>query len=133
MIQLVSVKAPVWSPAWSSGLKIHCCCSCGTGHSSSSDWIPGPRTSICHGCDQKWRKKGIIQYVIYWYWLFSLRIIRDEFKLSHVYFVPFYYWILFLGFLVSVCLLCWVWFFFFLFWPQLLHMEVPKLGVKSEL
>ena len=41
MIHLASGEALVLSPALCSGLKNHRCCSCGVGHSSSSDSIPG--------------------------------------------------------------------------------------------
>ena len=43
-------------PAWCRGLRIRHCCSCGVGHSYNSDFVPGLRNSICHGCGQK--KKG---------------------------------------------------------------------------
>ena len=52
-----SVEMLVQSPARHSGLRIQCCCSCGAGHSASSDLIPGQGTSICHGCSWKRKKK----------------------------------------------------------------------------
>ena len=36
-------------PLWDSGLRIWCCCTCGLGHSSSSDFISGLQTSLCQG------------------------------------------------------------------------------------
>ena len=50
---VVSVMTQVQSPAWCSGLRVQCFCSCGTGHSYDSDSIPGLGTSKCHGCSQK--------------------------------------------------------------------------------
>ena len=41
MIQLVSVEAPVPSPAQRNGFRIQRCCSCGISCKSSSDSIPG--------------------------------------------------------------------------------------------
>ena len=44
------------TPLWCSGLKIWHGCSCGTGHSSSLDSIPGPGISICRR--YSWGKKS---------------------------------------------------------------------------
>ena len=44
MIWLVFVALLVRSLAWHTGLRIWHCCSCG------SDVIPGPGTSMYHGC-----------------------------------------------------------------------------------
>ena len=56
MIWLVSVEAPVQSLAWCSGLGIQHCCSYSVCHSSGLVSVPGPATSMCHGCGHK-RKK----------------------------------------------------------------------------
>ena len=45
-----AMEAWVQSPAWHSGLRIQCCCSCGIGHSCDLDLIPGLGISICPGC-----------------------------------------------------------------------------------
>ena len=45
----VTAAAQVQSPAWSSGLRIRHCCSCGVGHSNGLDSAHGLRTSRC-GC-----------------------------------------------------------------------------------
>ena len=57
MMQLVSVVLLVRSPGWSTRLGIWYCCSCGIGHRSSSDSIPGLGTSRCCRYSQK-RKKN---------------------------------------------------------------------------
>ena len=44
-------------PAHHSGLRIQCCYSCGIGHISGSDSIPGLGTSICHECSRKRRRQ----------------------------------------------------------------------------
>ena len=51
----VVAAALVGSPAQHSGLG--CCCSCGVDGSCGSVSIPGPGTSICHGCSHKKKKK----------------------------------------------------------------------------
>ena len=47
----VTVQAGVQSPVRLSGLRIWCCCSCGT------DSISGLRISICCGCGKKKKKE----------------------------------------------------------------------------
>ena len=63
MIQLVSVEVLVPSPARHSGLRIQCFCSCGGGHSSSSDSIPGPKLArtmeVAKKEERKKRKEGM--------------------------------------------------------------------------
>ena len=54
---LWSTGTQVQSPAWPSRLRIQCCCSCSLGCICSSDLIPGPGTSICHGMAKKEKKK----------------------------------------------------------------------------
>ena len=48
-------------PLWFSRLRTWHCCSCssglGIGHSCGPDSIPGPATSMCHGCGQENRKE----------------------------------------------------------------------------
>ena len=56
-IAQVAVEVRVLFPAQHSGLKIWHCHSCGIGCSCSSDLIPGPGTSICHGSGQKPNQK----------------------------------------------------------------------------
>ena len=68
MLQLVkdptlSLAAQVQSPALYSGLKIRCCHNSGVGRSHGSDLIPGPGTSIFHGCSQK-RKKNRVMILV---------------------------------------------------------------------
>ena len=45
-------------PFWHTSLRIWLCCSCGTGHNSSVDLVPGLGTSACCGYSQK-RKKNL--------------------------------------------------------------------------
>ena len=40
-------------PTWCSGLRVLCCCHCGSGGNCSTSLIPGPGTSTCCGCGQK--------------------------------------------------------------------------------
>ena len=49
----VTDEVQVWFSAWYSGLRIQHCCSYSIGCSCVSDSIPGPGTSICHGCRKK--------------------------------------------------------------------------------
>ena len=51
------MEVPVPSLAQWGGLRIQHCCSCGIGHSSGSDSIPGPGISICHSCGRKRRRR----------------------------------------------------------------------------
>ena len=44
---------------WHSELKIHHCYSYGIGHNCGSDLIPGPGTSVIHGCGQKRKKEKV--------------------------------------------------------------------------
>ena len=44
-------------PLWHSGLRNQRCCSGSVEYSYSSDLIPGPGTSVCHGCSQKGEKE----------------------------------------------------------------------------
>ena len=37
------------APWWLTGLRIQCCPSCGSGHSQSVIWIPGPGTFVSSG------------------------------------------------------------------------------------
>ena len=48
---LYKVKTGV--PWWGGGLRIQCCHCCGSGHSCSVGWIPGPGTSTSHRHSQK--------------------------------------------------------------------------------
>ena len=52
MIKTCSLEIPLQLH----GLRIPCCCSCGIGHSCSSESIPDPGTSIC--CEGS-RKKNV--------------------------------------------------------------------------
>ena len=54
--RLVSVEVLVLSLAWCSGLRIP-----GVGHSSGSDSVPDPGTSICCRCSHKRKKKNRVQ------------------------------------------------------------------------
>ena len=42
---------------WHFELRLWCCHSCGAGHISGTDLIPGPGTSTCHEGEQKRKKK----------------------------------------------------------------------------
>ena len=65
MIQLISVEAPVQSPAWHSELRIQHCCSCGVGCSSGLDLIPDLGTFVSHGCGQKKKHTHTVtQYIV---------------------------------------------------------------------
>ena len=44
-------------PWWHSGLRIQHCHCCGLGCCCGRRWIPGPRTSACHGCGKKKRER----------------------------------------------------------------------------
>ena len=50
MIWIVSMVFLVQSPDQCCGLRILLCCCCGIVHRYGSGSIPGPRTSLCHGC-----------------------------------------------------------------------------------
>ena len=54
MIQLVFVEAQVQSPHQHHASRIWRCCSCGIGHSTSRDWIPGP---CCRGGQKRKNKR----------------------------------------------------------------------------
>ena len=56
VIWLVSLKVLVPSPAWSSGLRIQHCWSCGIGCSSGLDFTSGLGTSVY--CRDSWKKKN---------------------------------------------------------------------------
>ena len=49
----VTAEVQVCALAQCSGLRDWCCHSCGTGHSCSSDSVPGLATSVCCGCSHK--------------------------------------------------------------------------------
>ena len=53
----VAVEVWIWSSGQWSGLKNLVSCSCGIGHSCSSDLIPGSGTSICRGCSHKIKER----------------------------------------------------------------------------
>ena len=64
----------VQSPARPGVLSIHCCCSCGVGHSFCWDLITGLGTSICHGGGPKIKKKKKRFVIINIYFVFFLTL-----------------------------------------------------------
>lgn len=48
------------NPSRHSGLRIWCCCNCGTGCSCSLDSIPSLGISMCHRCSQERKKKKTV-------------------------------------------------------------------------
>ena len=54
---LWSFGMQIQSPAWQSGLRIPCCCSCSKGHNCGSYLIPGLGTPYVTGWPKKKKKK----------------------------------------------------------------------------
>ena len=57
----------VWSPAWHSGLRTHCCHSYDLGQDCSSSVIPGPGTPYVSGQPKKKKQKTKKRQVTNWY------------------------------------------------------------------
>ena len=57
-VWLDGIQRKLGVPWWLSGLRMQCFHCSGLGCCCVTGSIPGPGTSTCHRCDEKWRKEG---------------------------------------------------------------------------